>query len=79
MADVKVCDRCGKRLDDERSTFNVKRVGPRFILSAILFKKKEYYYAQPQIEMVNTQHDLCMECTMELSDWMQSKTTEDNA
>ena len=77
MADVKVCDRCGKRLTDERSTFNVKPITTRFVLSATLFKKPRYGW-EKTLDIVNTQHDLCMDCTVKLSDWMQSKTTEDN-
>ena len=81
MADIKVCDRCGKKLTDERTSFTVKpaqsdRVKTsRYILSAKLFKPHRNPWYDPEI--VNTEHDLCPECTIELSDWMQSKSKEE--
>lgn len=77
MADVKVCDRCGKRLTEERMEFNLKPVTVRYKLSAVLFKKSRYsYYGEDKVE---TQHDLCVECAGKLSDWMQSVETEGTA
>ena len=72
MADVKVCDRCGKRLIDERSIFNLKP--NRYTLSVTLFKKpKSYYSSLPDI--VKTDHDLCIECTTKLAKWLEFETS----
>lgn len=76
MADVKVCDRCGKRLAEERMTFSLKPVNTRFILSATLFKPNAYWATD---RTVNTTHDLCIDCATKLSDWMQSVETEETA
>lgn len=76
MADVKVCDRCGKRLTEERMEFNLKPVIMRYKLSAVLFKKRSLRWYDD--EKVETQHDLCVECAGKLSDWMQSGETEGN-
>lgn len=73
MADVKVCDRCGKRLTDERMVFNVKPVTTRYILNATLFKRKEYYYAGNKVEAIKTDHDLCIDCATKLAEWMECK------
>ena len=76
MADVKVCDRCGKRLSEERMEFNLKPVTIRYKLSAVLFKKSpSVWYGEDKVE---TQHDLCVDCANKLSDWMQSGETEGN-
>ena len=77
MADVKVCDRCGKRLTEERMEFNLKPVTVRYKLSAVLFKKRSLCWYDD--EKVETQHDLCVECAGKLSDWMQSCSEEKTA
>lgn len=74
MADVKVCDRCGKRLTDERMSFNLKPVTTRFILNATLFKKPRYSWEKiPGI--INTEHDLCIDCATDLAEWMERGPT----
>ncbi len=73
MADVKVCDRCGKRLADERMTFNVKPVNKSFKLRTTLFKPNEYWSTD---RLIYKEHDLCMDCVKKLSDWMQSADME---
>ena len=75
MADVKVCDRCGKRLTEERMIFNLKPVNARFILNTTLFKPNEYWSTD---RVVTKEHDLCMDCVKKLSNWMQSGETEVN-
>ena len=78
MADIKVCDRCGKKLTDEKTSFTLKPVRPsRYILSAALFKPAKKTWYSPVDEIVNTEHDLCPECTLALSDWMQSLSKEE--
>ena len=72
MADVKICDRCGKKLTDERSVFNLKP--NRFTLNVTLFKKAGYY--TKTLDAVKTQHDLCIECTTKLAEWMENGETE---
>ena len=76
MADIKVCDRCGKKLTDERTEINVKAADKqdkprRYILTALLHKKRTSVWCEPDV--VKTEHDLCMDCTLELSEWMTSK------
>ena len=74
MADVKICDRCGKRLTDERMTFTLKPVLPtRFTLFANLYKKERYSWEGPKV--VNTTHDLCVDCTGELSAWLEHESS----
>ena len=71
MADVKVCDRCGKRLTDNRSVFNVKP--NRYTLAVTLFKKAAYSWSSPNVVM--TTHDLCIDCTNELSKWLEYESS----
>lgn len=73
MADVKVCDRCGKRLTDERMSFNLKPVSKRFILNATLFKRPYPNAWKP--EAIKTEHDLCMDCATDLAEWMERGPT----
>lgn len=73
MADIKVCDRCGKKLTDERSIFNVKP--NRYTLSVTLFKKPKQYYWDVSPDLVTTTHDLCVECTCELSKWLEYESS----
>lgn len=76
MADVKICDRCGKRLTDERMTFSLMPVPPtRFTLFAKLYKKGYYSWDLPK--PVDTTHDLCVECTTKLSEWMEGESKEE--
>ena len=75
MADVKVCDRCGKRLDEERMTFAVKPANTRFVLSATLFKKPQYSWDRLP-DMVKTEHDLCIDCATDLAEWMERGPTQ---
>lgn len=75
MADVKVCDRCGKRLTDERMKFSVKPVTTRYVMKATLFKRSGYrLYGGP--DLVNTEHDLCINCATKLAEWMENGETE---
>lgn len=77
MADIKVCDRCGKKLDpDKRTSFTVKPAtnANRYILSAVFRNGRDYW---DKLKISETEHDLCPECTIELSDWMQSKSKEE--
>lgn len=69
MADIKVCDRCGKKLADERSKFKVVPV--RYTLKVTLFKKPNYWRDE---NIVETEHDLCMDCTLDLSDWLKHES-----
>ena len=73
MANVKVCDRCGKRLTDERSTFWVKP--NRYTLTVALFKKPRYYSSIP--DLVKTEHDLCVDCTSKLAEWLEHESAGD--
>ena len=75
MADVKICDRCGKKLTEERSTFSVKPITSRCVLSVILFKPKAWYAGDRR---ANTTHDLCIDCTTKLAEWMEYGETESN-
>ena len=77
MADVKVCDRCGKRLGEERMEFNLKPVTTIYKLSAVLFKKPNNRYWTNEPDSVKTEHDLCIVCATKLSDWMQSGEMEE--
>ena len=72
MADVKVCDRCGKRLTDERSIFNVKP--NRYTLSVTLFKKPRYYFSSIP-DIIKTDHDLCIDCTNALAAWLEYESS----
>lgn len=72
MADVKVCDRCGKRLTDERSIFNLKP--NRYTLSVTLFKRPRSFY-QTSPDIINTTHDLCIECTTKLAEWLEFESS----
>lgn len=77
MADIKVCDRCGKKLTDERTSFTLKPVQPsRYILSAWLFKPRRSSWHDPQI--VKTEHDLCPDCTLALSKWLENESKEES-
>ena len=75
MADVKICDRCGKRLGEEKMQFNLKPVTQRFILSATLFKKPRYSWDRLP-DMINTTHDLCIDCATDLAEWMERGPTQ---
>lgn len=80
MADIKVCDRCGKKLTDERTSFTLKPVPPsRYILSAKVFKRVQscWWNDNSGTKTVNTEHDLCPECTLELSKWLEHESKEE--
>ena len=72
MADVKICDRCGKRLDEDRMTFSLNPEPKRFVLSAILFKISRHSWSCLP-DMVTTNHDLCIDCVTKLAEWMENK------
>lgn len=72
MADVKVCDRCGVRLTDERSMFNLKPNG--YALNVTLFKKPKNYFSKLP-DIINTNHDLCIECTTKLAEWLEFESS----
>ncbi len=77
MADVKICDRCGKKLTEERMSFNLKPANKGFILNATLFKKPRYNWDRLP-DMINTNHDLCIDCATKLAEWMENGETEGN-
>ena len=69
MADVKICDRCGKRLDDNRSTFRLTpEPAKRYILKVKLFRGKDGWGIPKSVE---TSHDLCIDCTGKLAEWLE--------
>lgn len=72
MADVKVCDRCGKRLTEDRSIFSL--TPNRYTLNVTLFKQSRSYSGIPSVK--NTAHDLCIDCTGKLAEWMECVDTE---
>lgn len=79
MADIKVCDRCGKKLDaDKRTSFTVKPAtnANRYILSAMFFNGRNYF---GDLKISKTEHDLCPECTLELSKWLEHESKEETA
>ena len=69
MADVKICDRCGKKLTDERGLFNLKP--NRYTLRMALFKRPDSWYSKP--DCIRTEHDLCIDCTTKLAEWMEGE------
>ena len=78
MADIKVCDRCGKKLTDERTHFSLRPIYPnRYILDALLYKPMRYSY-NGGLELVKTAHDLCPECTLALSKWLENESKEES-
>lgn len=76
MADVKICDRCGKQLDTERATTWFTPVVNRCILNVSLFKKPRYFGHENIIDTRTT--DLCIDCTKKLAEWLERGETEGN-
>lgn len=74
MADVKICDRCGKQLDTERATTWFTPVVNRCIFNVSLFKGRRWGYD----DITETKHDLCVDCTKKLADWLECGETEGN-
>ena len=72
MSNIKVCDRCGKRLVDEMSIFSLKP--SRYTLTMTLFKKCTRYYSST-LEQIETTHDLCVDCTSKLSEWLEYESS----
>ena len=75
MADVKICDRCGKRLGEERAMISFTPIVNRCILNVSLIKKSRYWGHD---NITNTAHDLCMGCTKKLAEWLEYGETEGN-
>ena len=61
MADVKICDRCGKTINDRRVNRNV-------------FKAYRYGLFSPDISReLNSCWDLCMECGVKLEQFLKGE------
>ena len=59
MADVKICDRCGKTIDDHRVRRNI-------------FKTKHYGLFSPDISReLNSNWDLCHDCGKKLERFLK--------
>jgi hypothetical protein len=75
MADVKICDRCGKRLGEERAVISFMPVTSRCVLNVSLIKKPR---AWGYDNITNTSHDLCINCTKKLAECLEYGETEGN-
>lgn len=71
MADVKICDRCKKVLDDKRGRVRLKQA-KRHILNVTVFKQGY----TGEFVAADTHHDLCENCTKKLIDFLEGKAVE---
>jgi hypothetical protein len=72
MANVKVCDRCGKKLIDKQSLLSLKAV--RYRLGVEVLEKMRYYDTMRRIDY--SELDFCEECTNKLVDFIDGKPVE---
>ena len=73
MADVKICDRCGRRLDEDRASVRISAVNkPRFVMTVSLFKKENKHDIR-RLYPITTTHDLCVDCTTDLAEFLENK------
>jgi hypothetical protein len=59
MADVKICDRCGKIIEDHRVRRNV-------------FKERYYGLFSPDIRELTSSWDLCHDCGVKLARFLKN-------
>ena len=70
MADVKVCDRCGKMFPNKNRRFTI--IPTRYILGMITRK----FMCGGGYRDIRKEYDLCCECFEDLEKFLMSKTKE---
>lgn len=70
MADVKICDRCGKKLSEKHSILNIKPV--RYIFGVAVFK--DTCFGKRVIE--NNSFDFCENCTKDFVGFLEREGTD---
>ncbi len=70
MADVKICDRCGKKLNQRQTFLNIKPV--RYVLGEEVFNVCLGWMGR----ISNSSFDLCDDCTVKLNEFLTGGDVE---